>query len=251
VRAVAVIAAAVFVALAAGGLVLVEASASPPPGSVLAGAQRFVRGAGSLTYTGKQTVSSPAGGGALLVRPRSVRGVSLLPATDDFTVVVDRLSLEYRVVRGTVWARGSPSLTGVGGAGWVRADSYAGFERALRRITGEASPSQAAVAEGVLLDQLSAGTVVPALVGGARSPHRHGSSVRTLDVSFDAAAVLGPGAGVDAMAGQVTVDDHDRPTRLVVGVRAASTTVDVTYDVAWGGPVTISPPPASEVVASV
>lgn len=250
-RAVAVLGTAVAVALAACALVLVAADASPPPGSVLAGARRFVRGASTLTYTAQQSVSSPAGGGAVLVRPRAVRGVTRLPTTSDFTTVVNRLSLEYRVFGSTVWARGSPQLTGVGGASWLRAGSYTAFERALRRISGVASPSQADVASGVLLDQLSSGVVLPALVANARSAHRHGSSVRTLDVSFDAAAVLGPGAGVDAMAGQLTVDAHDHPSRIVVHVRAGPTAVDATYDVAWGGSVTISPPSSSEVVASV
>jgi hypothetical protein len=251
VRAVVVLAAAVAVALASGALVLVTAEASPPPGAVLAAAKRYVRPPRSLTYTAHETVSAPAGAGALLVRPRAVHGTGTAGGAADFSVNVGSLTFEYRIVDGGIWGRGTPGAPSVLGTGWVHAGSLAAFERAVLGYSGVSSPAASDIAQAVLLDEISSPATLRALVGNATAARRHGTSVRTIDVVYEPAAVLGPGAGVDSMSGVLGVDADGRPRHLTVAVRAGTTTVDASYDVAWGGLVTITPPAPTDVVSSV
>ena len=228
--------------------------ASPPPTQVLSAARRFVGRAHSLSYRLEESITSPVGaGGDQLLQSRAVSGTTAFAHGSDFVVTAAGRGSEYRSLAATpgVWVRVSATPSALVAAGWSHAGSYAAFESHALAGSGQGS-SPSDVARAVVLDEVSAGDAVPALIRAAGEAKRHGSSVRTLDVVFDPAAALGAGAtAVGTITGQIAVDAHDRPTALTVTMRVGPDAVVLHYLLAWGAPVTISPPASSDVISSV
>jgi hypothetical protein len=242
----------VVVVLAACLLVVALDESEPSPGRVLAAAQSYVRSQRSVAYSAAESISTPGGPQAAeVIRSRTVTGGDRFGAANDFTVTVGSLVFEYRAVaaRSGVWVRVASPPDVLDSANWVHAVNYAAFETFALEAQGDPAPDPTDVGEAVLADTVSDGDILPLLLRAARSPSRVGSSVRTLDVTFDP-TLLVPGISVDSITGVLTVDAHDRPTRIVLDLHSGPRLVSVDYSPRWGATVNVVPPAPADVTAS-
>jgi len=253
-RGLAALVAAVVVALAGGVLVLGISEGDPPPSQVLQGARHFVRGAHTVSYRVAESITSPVGtSGDQLVHHRQISGTDAFGRSSDFVVIDAGTAEEYRSVAATpgLWIRASITASTLAATRWAHAGGYAGFEAAAIATQSGQNATPAEITRAVILDEVSDGDILPALIEEAERPARHGSRVRTLNVVWDPGAVLGAsGTAVSSLTGQVTVDAHDRPTVISVVLQDNPSTVVLRYVLTWDAPVTISAPASSDVFAS-
>jgi hypothetical protein len=243
-RTVVALPAAVMLVLVGGLFAITEASASPPASHVLADMRSYAAHARSMTYQALEAVSVPATGGSSLVRQRKATGATALPASTDVDVTEGSTVRQYRTVSGSgVWVRSSTETTTVDQADWVHAVDVAAFDDALLKTADAATAATYA-------DVLVLGEGVSSLIAAADAPHRRGAHPRDLNVGFDVAAIPAL-RGVDSLTGEIVADSHDHPTSMAVHMRAGSTTIDVTYTLAWGKAVTVLAPDPGSVAASI